>query len=328
MAAKRKTSKKIERDNESLVALYVTMVRIRRAEEALAKAYADGDIPGFIHACIGQEATPAAVCGQLEPSDYITTTHRGHGHALAKGVDLKMFMAELFGRRDGFCRGRGGSIHLAEKRKGLLGANGIVGGGIPLATGAAFAAQYKDKGQIAVSFFGEAATDEGVFHESLNIASLWKLPIVYVCENNGWAQFTPQKVHMPVSDVARRADAYNIPGVTVANDVMEIYTAAGKAVNRARRGEGPSLLEVKCLRWYGHYVGDLQKYRDQVEVVSAQEDDCIKKLQARLIESNALDQGGVEEIERKVEQEIREALEFVRQSPVADASDLMEDVYA
>ncbi|MCP4694996.1 MAG: thiamine pyrophosphate-dependent dehydrogenase E1 component subunit alpha, partial [Desulfobacterales bacterium] len=254
---------------KSMLELYTCMVRIRMVEEKLMALFSNGEIPGFIHVCIGQEAAPAAVCRHLKDADYMANTHRGHGHALAKGMELKPFMAELLGRRDGPCRGRSGSMHLADKRLGILGANGIVGGGIPIANGAAFAAKYKGTDQVTVCFFGEGATGEGAFHESLNIAAIMKLPIVYVCENNGWAEFTPQNVHMPVSDVAERAAAYHMPGVTVSNECLEIYEAAGAAVDRARKGEGPTLLEVKSRRWHGHYVGDAQKYRPPGDIEAA-----------------------------------------------------------
>jgi acetoin:2,6-dichlorophenolindophenol oxidoreductase subunit alpha len=327
MVTKTIKSKGIESDQDLLIGIYTTMLKIRRVEENLAKIFTEGEIPGFIHTCIGQEASPTAVCSQLSNSDYVATTHRGHGHALAKGVDLKRFMAEIYGKRDGLCRGRGGSIHLADSISGLLGANGIVGGSIPLATGAALAAKIKNKGQIAVSFFGEAATDQGVFHESLNMASLWKLPIVYVCENNGWAQFTPQNVHMPMSDIAKRAVAYELPQETVSNDVLKIYTVASKAINRARLGKGPTLIEVKSLRWYGHYVGDPQKYRNIDEVTHAQKDDCLKKYKAWLTDSKKVKCDVLKKVEREVEEEIGEALNFARQSRISELSDMMEDLY-
>ncbi len=327
MSEKGKKSKSVGINRKKVSDLYSKMVKIRRVEETLAEIFSTGEIPGFIHACIGQEATPAAVCSHLDSSDYITTSHRGHGHALAKGVDLKAFMAELFGKRDGLCRGRSGSIHLADKANGLIGANGIVGGGIPLATGAAFATQYRGDGRVAVCFFGEAATDQGVFHESLNMASLWKLPIVYVCENNGWAQFTPQKKHMLVKNVSDKAAAYQMDGITVTNNVIEIETAAGKALAKARKGGGPTLLEVKSSRWHGHYVGDPQKYRDPQEVITAQKDDCLKKFKAWIIKSKSLNQKELDGIGDKIEAEIAEAVEFARQSPVAEPSELMESLY-
>ena len=225
-------------NKKELIQFYENMVKIRRVEEKLMEVFSKGEIPGFIHVCIGQEATPVAVCSHLKDSDYMSNTHRGHGHALAKGIDLKLFMAELFGRKNGFCRGRSGSMHLADRNLGILGANGIVGGGIPIATGAAFASQYKKTEQVTVCFFGEGATDEGTFHESLNIASIKKLPIVYVCENNGWAEFTSLNVHMPIKNVMDRAVAYNMPGVVASNDFFEIHEEAGKAIERARKGNG------------------------------------------------------------------------------------------
>jgi pyruvate dehydrogenase E1 component alpha subunit len=311
----------------NLVDFYRKMVRIRRVEEKLMEVFTAGEIPGFIHVCIGQEAAPVAVCSLLKETDYMSTTHRGHGHILAKGADLKVFMAELFGRRNGYCRGRSGSMHVADKRLGILGANGIVGGGIPIATGAAFASQYKKTGQITVCFFGEGASDEGTFHESLNIASLRKLPIVYICENNQWAQFTPQDVHMPVKDVARRAAGYNIPGNVVPNDFFEIYKAAGKAVQRAKKGEGPTLLEIKCNRWYGHFVGDAQKYRPEESILQARNEDCILTFEKALLKDKILKQEDKKRVEKTIQEEIHEALEFARRSPLPDDSELLQDLY-
>jgi pyruvate dehydrogenase E1 component alpha subunit len=311
-----------------LIQSYGKMVRIRKVEEKLMEVFATGEIPGFIHVCIGQEATPVAVCSLLEKNDYMSNTHRGHGHALAKGIDLKLFMAELFGRRNGYCRGRSGSMHLADPTLGILGANGIVGGGIPIATGAAFAAKYKKTDQVTVCFFGEGATDEGTFHESLNIASIMQLPIVYVCENNEWAEFTPLQVHMPVKSVAERAVAYDIPGVSVPNDFFKIYPAAQEAVRRARSGKGPTLLEVKSLRWHGHFVGDAQKYRPEESIASAKEDDCLLKLEKQLLKDKMLTKKDVSSIQKTHVREIEEAVAFARESPAPDPSELMGDLYA
>jgi len=311
-----------------LIEMYEQMVLIRKVEERLMEVFSKGEIPGFIHVCIGQEATPVAVCRWLEDSDYMANTHRGHGHALAKGIDLDRFMAELFGRRNGFCRGRSGSMHLADPSHGILGANGIVGGGIPIATGAAFAASYQKSGKVTACFFGEGATDEGTFHESLNIASLMKLPIVYVCENNGWAEFTPQSIHMPVHHVADRAAAYGMPGVTVSNDLMEIYRAAGEAVQRARNGEGPTLLEVKSSRWHGHFVGDAQKYRDPEDVAGAQHKDCIVDLEKMLLKEKVLNQTDMARIGEAVHERIEAAVAFAQESPFPEPSELMDDLYA
>jgi TPP-dependent pyruvate/acetoin dehydrogenase alpha subunit len=208
-----------------------------------------------------------------------------------------------------------------------LGANGIVGGGIPIATGAAFASQFKKTGQVTACFFGEGASDEGAFHESLNIASLRKLPIVYVCENNQWAQFTPQDIHMPIKDVAKRAESYNIPGEVVANDFFDIYAVAREAIQRARKGDGPTLLEVKCNRWYGHFVGDAQKYRHEESVKAARREDCILKLEKALLKDSVLKKQDIEKMEKEIQEEITEAVEFARSAPLPDDSELLRDLY-
>lgn len=313
---------------KKLIQFYEKMVTIRRVEEKLMEVFSNGEIPGFIHVCIGQEATPVAVCSHLKDKDYVSATHRGHGHALAKGINLRLFMAELFGKKNGFCRGRSGSMHLADRNLGILGANGIVAGGIPIATGTAFASQYKKTGQVTACFFGEGASDEGTFHESLNIASLRKLPIVYVCENNGWAQFTPQAIRLPVNNVADRAAGYNISGVVMPNDFFKIYEEAGKAVERARKGKGPTLLEVKSTRWYGHFVGDAQKYRSQKDITAARSEDCIRNFENKLIEGKILQKQDVERIDKRIHEEIEEAINFARESPFPDDSELMKDLYA
>ncbi|MCP4577928.1 MAG: thiamine pyrophosphate-dependent dehydrogenase E1 component subunit alpha [Deltaproteobacteria bacterium] len=310
-----------------LIQLYEKMVSIRKVEERLMEVFSKGEIPGFLHVCIGQEATPVAVCSWLKDSDYMANTHRGHGHALAKGIDLNFFMAELFGKKDGFCRGRSGSMHLADPSLGILGANGIVGGGIPIATGAAFAADYKKTEQVTVCFFGEGATNEGTFHESLNIASLRKLPIVYVCENNGWAEFTPQTVHMPIRNVADRARAYNMRATTVSNRVLDIHKVAGEAVERARKGEGPTLMEVKSVRWHGHFVGDAQKYRLEKDVKTAQQKDCIADFEKKLLKEKILDQTKVAKIGENIHKRIEAAVDFARESPFPVPLELMDDLY-
>jgi pyruvate dehydrogenase E1 component alpha subunit len=312
---------------KKLIQLYERMVTIREVEQKLMEVFSKGEIPGFIHVSIGQEATPVAVCSWLKDSDYMSNTHRGHGHALAKGIDLNFFMAELFGRRNGLCRGRSGSMHLADRNIGILGANGIVGGGIPIATGAAFAAQYKKTKRVTVCFFGEGATNEGTFHESLNIASLRKLPIVYVCENNGWAEFTPQDVHLSNRDVADRAKAYNIPGITVPNALLRIYKVAGEAIERARSGKGPTLLEVKSTRWHGHFVGDAQKYRIEQEVKTAKKKDCIADFEKLLIKDKGFSKDNIKKIREKVHKKIEEAVDFARESQFPDESELMNDLY-
>jgi acetoin:2,6-dichlorophenolindophenol oxidoreductase subunit alpha len=314
--------------NKKMIMAYTQMIRIRKMEEKLMEVFANGEIPGFIHVCIGQEATPVAVCSHLTDSDYMANTHRGHGHALAKGIQSDMFLAELFGKSNGPCRGRAGSMHLADMNIGVLGANGIVGGGIPIANGAAFAAKYKKTNQITVCFFGEGATNEGTFHESLNLASVMNLPIVFVCENNGWSEFTPQSVHMNIKDVAKRAESYNIPAKTVSNDFFEIHDAAEKFIKRARKGNGPSLLEVQSSRWHGHFVGDAQKYRPAEEIESAMKQDCIADFKNDLFENKVINEKSDQAILEKIEQEIETAVAFARQSPIAEASELMEEIWA
>jgi pyruvate dehydrogenase E1 component alpha subunit len=315
-------------NKKQLIEFYSQMARIRMVEEKLMEVFSGGEIPGFLHVCIGQEATPVAVCSHLTESDYMATTHRGHGHALAKGIDLKRFMAELFGRRNGPCRGRSGSMHLADASRGIIGANGIVGGGIPIAVGAAFAAKFKKSGQVTVCFFGEGATSEGTFHESLNLAALMRLPIVFVCENNRWAEFTPQAVHMPIRDVADRAAAYDIPGKTLANDFWAIHEAAAEMVARARKGLGPSLLEVQSARWHGHYVGDAQKYRPPENIEAAKAADCIADFEKKLLTKKLLEPKAVQRIRKKIQAEIDAAVEFARESPRPDPSELMEELWA
>jgi pyruvate dehydrogenase E1 component alpha subunit len=314
---------------EELVGLLTSMIRIRRVEERLSELFTQGKIPGFIHVSLGQEAVPAGVCACLERADAVLTTHRGHGHAVAKGIDLTRFMAEIFGRRTGFCKGRSGSMHVADRTVGVMGANGIVGGGLPIALGTALASQYRGDRGVTVCFFGDGASNEGTFHESLNVAALWNLPVVFCCENNDWAQFTPQSRTMKVDGVARRADAYGMPGVSVdGGDVLAVRRAAAAAVERARRGDGPTLLECRVRRWSGHYVGDAQKYRPADDVKAARALDPIQRLASALLESGVLGAEGVQAIEARIKAEIDAAVAFAAESPPGDPADVLTDVYA
>ena len=314
---------------DALLEMFYLMVKIRRVEERLLELFSQGKIPGFIHVGIGQEAVPVGVCSCLKPGDFISTTHRGHGHALAKGVDLKRFMAEIFGRRDGYCRGRGGSMHVASNELGLIGSNGIVGGGIPITLGTAFASVYKGNDRVTVSFFGDGASNEGTFHESLNLASLWDLPIVFCCENNEWAEFTPKRVHMRIEKISERAVSYGIPGVTVdGDDVLSVQEEAERAIARARKGEGPTLLECKTHRWFGHFAGDAQKYRSPKEIEDAKGFDPIPRFQKTLFKSKTLKPEDVERLELKVRSEIDEAVAFALNSPIPADESLLEDVYS
>lgn len=314
---------------EELLKILYLMLKVRRVEECLLDIFSQGKIPGFIHVGIGQEAVAAGVCSCLKADDLIFTTHRGHGQALAKGIDLNRFMAEIYGRKDGFCKGKAGSMHIASKEAGIAGSNGIVGGGLPISLGTAFASVYRGEDTVTVCFFGDGATNEGTFHESLNLAALWNLPVIFCCENNGWAQFTPQKVYMKVENISTRAQSYGMVGITVdGDDVLEVRGEAEKAVERARKGEGPTLLECKTHRWYGHYAGDPQKYRSETEVQEVRQFDPILKFEKFLLESTYIGPDYVDTVEAKIKSEIEEALAFAQSSPVAGAEELFNDVYA
>jgi len=316
-------------DSHQMLSMFSTMVKIRRVEERLLDIFAQGKIPGFIHVSIGQEAVPVGVCSALRPDDYISNTHRGHGQAIAKGADLKRFMAEIYGRIDGYCKGRAGSMHIASRELGIIGSNGVVAGGIPISLGTAFASTYKGNDRVTACFFGDGATNEGAFHESLNLAALWNLPMVFCCENNGWAEFTPQKVHTRLEDLSLRAASYGIPGVTVDGDeVLKVLEAAEKAVARARKGEGPTLLECKTHRWFGHFAGDAQKYRSPQEIEEVRKFDPVLKFRNLLLEMKVVTPKGVEEIEARVKAEIDEAVAFAENSPVPGMEELLENVYA
>ena len=275
-------------DRDALLAGLAMMVRIRSFEDRVQREFARGEMPGFVHTYHGAEAIAAGVCAHLTDADLITSTHRGHGHCIAKGCDLGGMVAELYGRETGLCAGRGGSMHIADFSRGMLGANAIVGGGISLANGAALAADVLGDGRVAVAFFGDGAANQGIFHESLNLAAIWRLPVIFVCENNGWAESTPVSYSTSVADISSRAVAYGIPGVTVAGEDYEsVHRAAGDAVCRARAGEGPTLLEVKVARIRGHFIGDHQQYRPRDERQEARGRDPVALLAERLGEDIA-----------------------------------------
>ena len=279
-------------DRSEALALHRTMVMIRVFESRVEELFSAGKLPGFVHTYLGQEAIAAGVCSQLRSEDYITSTHRGHGHALAKGMAPAALMAELYGRADGACRGRGGSMHVADFSLGMLGANGVVGGGFGIASGAALAARYQQADQVAVCFFGDGGINKGTFHEALNFASVHRLGVVFVCENNQYAQFTAWQRTTSVEDLAVRAGAYAMPGETVdGNDVGAVAAAAAKAVARARAGSGPTLLNMETYRFGGHYVGDAEVYRDTSEVDEHRDRDPIGRWEAVLAERGWLDDG-------------------------------------
>ena len=307
---------------DALLAGLAMMVRIRSFEDRVQREFARGEMPGFVHTYHGAEAIAAGVCAHLTDADLITSTHRGHGHCIAKGCDLDGMVAELYGRETGLCAGRGGSMHIADFSRGMLGANAIVGGGISLANGAALAADVLGDGRVAVAFFGDGAANQGIFHESLNLAAIWRLPAIFVCENNGWAESTPVGYSTSVADISARAVSYGIPGVTVAGeDYDAVYTAAGEAVRRARAGEGPTLLEVKVARIRGHYIGDHQQYRPRDERQEARGRDPVALLAERLDED-------VVPYRAAVAAEIDAAFETGPQGAWPEPATVERDVYA
>ena len=318
-------------NEQAALAMHRTMCRIRYFEEAASAKYKDGDLPGFIHLSIGQEACAVGVCATLEASDYITSTHRGHGHCLAKGGDAKRMMAELFAKEAGYSKGRGGSMHIADVSIGMLGANGIVGQSMPLGVGAALTAQVKETGAVAVAFFGEGASGAGVAHEAMNMASLWRLPLVFFCEANRYAELSPYETHVPLANISDRAPAYDMPGVTIdGGDVVAVYETMTEAVARARSGQGPSLVEAKTYRWHGHYEGDPQVYKPEGETEAEKLRDPILRFEAVLKESFGVAAAALEAAHADEKSAIDAALLFAEQAPDPDPSlaGLTANVYA
>ena len=306
------------------------MLTIRRFEERASADYLAGKIYGVVHCYIGEEAVAVGVCSALRTSDRIVSTHRGHGHCIAKGADLNRMMAELYGRATGYCKGKGGSMHIADFAIGMLGANGIVAGGISIITGAGLAAQMEGKGGVAVSFFGDGASNAGPFHECLNIAAAWKLPVVYVCENNLWAAQTPATATLALSDVAARAQGYGIPGVRVdGNDIFAVHQAANRAVERARSGGGPSLIECKTYRQRAHTERRGQPDpRDPAEIEAWKGKDPIALLARRLEAQGGLAAAGFETLDREVMGAIEAAVAFAEASPFPRPDQATEDMFA
>jgi pyruvate dehydrogenase E1 component alpha subunit len=314
---------------ENLVFMLTTMLKIRHFESRVKDLMAAGELPGYAHLYLGQEAVATGVCAALNESDHITSTHRGHGHIIAKGGDIKLMMAELYAKSTGYNKGKGGSLHIADPSLGILGANGIVGAGIPLATGAGMTAKVKKTDQVAVSFFGDGASNQGTFHEAINIASAFNLPVVYVCENNLYGVGTRQGDVRKIEDVADRGVAYGIPGVIVdGNDVLAVYEAANEAVTRARNGEGPTLLECKTYRWRTHFEGESDTYRPPEEVEAWVKREPIAPFRQQLIDLNLLTETEAGELEQDVINQVDAAVEFSRQSPDPALESVWEDVWA
>ena len=317
--------------NDTLLDLHRRMVRIRRFEETAGKLMEDGKIPGALHLYVGEEAVASGVMAHLSNQDQITSTHRGHGHLIAKGGEFDRMFAELFGRATGYCKGKGGSMHISNMDLGMLGANGIVGGGPPIAMGAAFSNKFRKTDNVACCFFGDGASNEGSFHEAANMASLYKLPAIFVCENNGYGEYTSQANHQAIVDVADRAPGYGMPGVIVDGmDVIAVYEAAGEAIARTRAGEGPTLLECKTYRFYDHVGvrGMGLKYRTDEEVEEWRKKDPIDLFEARLAEQGILSADAANAVHDEVLAEIEVAIKFAEDSPYPEPGAITEDVYA
>ena len=314
---------------ERLIEMLRKMLEIRFFEQAIHYVYAQGWMPGLAHLYIGQEAVAVGVCENLKKDDYITSTHRGHGHLIAKGGDLNKMMAEVMGKSTGYCKGKGGSMHIAAPELGIMGANGIVGGSIPIATGLGLSSKLKKDGRVTVCFFGEGASNQGAFHEGINMGSLWHLPIVYICENNLYGISVSQKRSQNIKDVAIRAGAYGMPGEAIdGNDVLAVYEVAQKAIQRAREERGPSLIECKTYRWGGHHVGDPgTAYRPPEEVKSWKEKCPIKRFKSLLIKKEGLSQAEIDTIESEVKQKVNKAIEFAKDSAYPKPEEALEDVF-
>lgn len=320
---------------EKLLDMYRKMVLIRAHEEKVRELFAAGKIPGFVHLYVGEEAVAVGVISNLRDDDYITSTHRGHGHCIAKGVDVKAMMAELFGKKTGSCKGKGGSMHIADFEKGMLGANGIVGAGAPLAVGAALSAKIRGTDQVAVAFMGDGAANQGVVMESFNLAAIWKLPVIFVIEDNMYAismrSLAPSDLQPRVSaarSYAERAMGFGIPAVTVdGQDVLAVYEAAKEAVERARRGEGPTLLHCKTYRYYGHFEGDPLVYRSKAEEEEWRKRDPIVLFRRKLLEMGAATAEELDRIEREAAKLIEEAVRFAEESPYPEPEEAFRDVF-
>ncbi|MAE97184.1 MAG: pyruvate dehydrogenase (acetyl-transferring) E1 component subunit alpha [Deltaproteobacteria bacterium] len=319
----------MELQHDELLRAYRRMRMIRLFEEKLSELVQAGKMGGFLHLYAGEEAVAVGVCSQLGDDDIVTSTHRGHGHCIAKGVDVKGMMAELFGRATGTCKGKGGSMHIADMDKGMLGANGIVGAGIPLATGAGLTAKIRKTDHVAVAFFGDGATNQGQFHESLNMASNWKLPVVYVVENNGFGEFTPTEFVVPVKDIAERAHSYAMESeIADGMDFFDVAEKTARALERARAGEGPTLLECKTYRFLGHFAGDPLVYRSKEQAEDwIQNRDPLDRFETHATEAGLVTADELREVDGEVERELQRAVDEAQQAPFPDVSEVLTDVY-
>jgi pyruvate dehydrogenase E1 component alpha subunit len=318
-----------ELKKQQLVEMYRKMFEIRCFEEKVFEFYGQNLVPGTIHLYAGEEAVAVGVCSSLKTDDYITSTHRGHGHCIAKGTDPKRTMAEILGKKTGYCKGKGGSMHIADFNIGMLGATAVVGAGLPIAVGAGLSIKLRRTNQVVACFFGEGASNQGTFHESINLASVWSLPILFVCENNLYAMGTHQSRIMNIKNIADRAAGYGIVGVTVdGNDVLAVFEASQKAVNLARKGGGPTLIECKTYRHKGHSRVDPARYRPKEEVDEWMAKDPLKHFRAKLVQERTASEQELQEIEAAVADEIEEAVRFATESPYPAPEEALEDVYA
>ena len=316
-------------EDSKLLRIYRTMLKIRMFEERVTREFRKGDMPGFVHTYIGAEAVATGICTHLDDDDYISSTHRGHGHCIAKGCSVKDMLAELYGRETGLCKGRGGSMHIADFARGMLGANAIVGGGIALAAGGALAIQTRGERGVAVTFFGDGACNQGILHETMNLASIWKLPLIFVCENNGWAESTPVSYSTSVPDVSTRASAYGFPGVTVdAADVKAVYEVADEAIARARNKQGPTLIEAKIGRMIGHYLGDPEGYRPKELKEEAKGKDPIPPFESMLIQNRTLAKEDLHKMRQEIEEELDDAVNYAKTSQLPAGEEVEAEVYA
>lgn len=314
---------------DELVEFYGKMLEIRFFEEKVFELYAQNLVPGTIHLYAGEEAVAVGVCSNLTQDDYITSTHRGHGHCIAKGADLKRTMAEILGKKTGYCKGKGGSMHIADFTIGMLGATAVVGAGLPIAVGAGLSVKLRKTDQVVACFFGEGASNQGTFHESINMASVWALPVIFVCENNLYAMGTRQSRVMNIQNIADRAIGYGILGIVAdGNDVLAVYEATQKAVERARKGEGPTLLECKTYRQKGHSRVDPARYRPKEEVEEWLARDPIERLKTKLWKSGVLTDSEIQQIEKEALDKVEEAVKFAVESPYPTPEEALEDIYA
>ena len=305
------------------------MLEIRHFEQEVWDVFAQGKSFGTTHLYIGEEAVAVGACAALRPEDYITSTHRGHGHCIARGLDPKLMMAEIYGKSTGYCKGKGGSMHIADIDAGVLGANGIVGGGIPISVGAAISSVITESGQVALCFFGDGAVPGGGFHESVNMASLWKLPVVFLCENNLYAMSLPIQQAIGSGQVATMAAGYGIPGVCVdGNDVLAVYEATSEAVERARNLKGPTLLEARTYRWTGHSRSDQRLYRTREEEEEWKKRDPVRLFADKLVDEKVLTEEQVREIDNRAASKMTDAVNFAEDSPYPPPEDFSQDVYA